>query len=167
LPVSRRSAAHEWTEADATSPLVIEKIAHNSEEFIRLVEENDRIERRQLVYRNEPAFVLVQQAKAVGEPVRKLTLPGLDGQELEIEVIHADLDPSGLRGTFTGCLPGRGQSMVTLAFKEGREAFSIISPEDGTFLQGQPREPGEVIVVSYDPEKYHQQPGGAPITTNK
>jgi hypothetical protein len=46
LPVSRTTAYHMWTDADATQPLVIEKIAHNPDEFVRLVEENDRIERR-------------------------------------------------------------------------------------------------------------------------
>src|SRR5215217_7693950 len=31
LPVSRKSEAHEWAVGDATSPAIIEKIAHNPE----------------------------------------------------------------------------------------------------------------------------------------
>jgi hypothetical protein len=86
--------------------------------------------------------VLVERAKAAGQPLRRLTLPAFDGQELEVAVTNADLAPSGLSGTFTGQLPGRGQSLVTLAFSKGHEAFTVVSPEDGTFLQGHPREPG-------------------------
>jgi hypothetical protein len=163
FPVAKASGAHEWTAADGKDPDAILEIAHNPAEVERMLEENIRIERRQLVYRKEPAFVVVQQARAKGEAVRRLTVPGFDGQELEMEVVRADLDPSGLRGTFAGQLAGRQQSLVTLAFREGREAFSVMSPEDGIFLQGHPREPGEIIVTSFDPDKYQPLPGGEPI----
>lgn len=159
LPVSRSSAAHEWTDADATQPLVIEKIAHNSDEFMRLVDENDRIKRRQLVYRSQPAWELVEQSRASGKPVRSLTLPGLDGQEVQVEVTGTDLDPSGLSGTFSGHVAGNQKSLVTLAFIRGREAFTVVSPDDGVFLQGHPREAGEVLVASFDPDKYLNVPG--------
>jgi len=159
LPVTRSSAAHEWTDADATQPVVIEKIAHNPDEFMRLVEENDRIKRRQLVYRSQPAWELVEQSRATGEPVRALTLPGLDGQEVQVEVTGTDLDPSGLSGTFSGHVAGNQKSLVTLAFIRGREAFTVVSPDDGVFLQGHPREPGEILVASFDPDKYLNVPG--------
>jgi hypothetical protein len=165
LPVSRSSAVHEWTDADATLPVVIEKIAHNPDEFMRLVEENDRIERRQLVYRSEPAWELVEKARATGEPVRTLTLPGLDGQEVQVEVTRVDLDPSGLSGTFSGHVSGRQTSLVTLAFIRGREAFTVVSPDDGVFLQGHPREPGEILVASFDPEEYLNVPGAEALKT--
>lgn len=163
--VVKASGSHEWTAEDGKTPDAILDLAHNESEVDRLMEENGRIKARQLVYRREPAFEVVQRARTAGEPVKRLTVPGLDGQELEMEVTTASLDPSGLRGTFAGRLPGKGLSMVTLAFKEGREAFSVMSPEDGTYLQGHPREPGEIIVTSYDPEKYLPTPGGEPIKT--
>jgi len=165
LPVSRSSAAHEWAEGDATSPAVIEKIAHNPDEFVRLVEENDRIQRRQLVYRSEPAWELVERARVTGEPVRSLTLPGLDGQEVQVEVTSVDLDPSGLSGTFSGHVAGNRKSLVTLAFIRGREAFTVVSPDDGVFLQGHPREPGEVMVASFDPDEYLNVPGAESLKT--
>ncbi|MCW1925805.1 hypothetical protein OKA05_24820 [Luteolibacter arcticus] len=165
LPVSRSSATHEWTEGDATLPTVIEKIAHNPDEFVRLVEENDRIKKRQLVYRTKPAWDLVEQARATGEPVRQLTLPGLDGQEVQVEVTSENVDPSGLSGTFGGHVAGHRKSLVTLAFIHGREAFTVVSPDDGVFLQGHPREKGEILVASFDPEKYLTVPGAESIKT--
>ena len=122
-----------------------------------------RIKRRQLVYRSEPAWELVEQARATGEPIRKLTLPGLDGQEVQVEVTDTDLDPSGLSGSFSGHVAGNQKSLVTLAFIRGREAFTVVSPDDGVFLQGHPRESGEVLVASFDPEKYLSVPGAESI----
>lgn len=135
-------------------PQVIGKIAHNQEEFLRMAGENERIKRRQLVYRRDTAAAVVQRARATGEPIRRLTLPGLDGQEIDVEVTGADLAFSGLSGTFTGRLPGKSQSLVTLAFKNHREAFSVSSPEDGLFLEAEPREPGQIIVKAIDPATY-------------
>ncbi len=162
LPVAHASASHEWTAGDAGDPAVIERIAHNVDEALRMLGENERIHRRQLVYRNETAATVVQRAGAAGEPVRQLTLPGLDGQEFEFEVQRAELAPSGQAGTFTGRLAGKPNSMVTLAFKGGREAFSVNSPDDGLYLQADPREPGEVIVKSIDPETYIEGQCGTP-----
>ena len=148
-------------------PEAIEKIAHGPEEFIRMVEENDRIERRQLVYRKEPAWQTVEHSKAKGEAIRKLTLPGLDGREVQVEVTGSDLAFSGLSGTFTGKVAGRENSLVTLAFQQGREAFTVVSPDDDLFLQGHPREPGEIILTSFDPETYLKVPGGEPFKFSK
>jgi hypothetical protein len=164
LPVSSKSATHEWTDADATDPKIIERIAHNPDEFVRMAEENERIKRRQLVYRKDTAAAVVQRSMASGEPVRTLALPGLDGQELEFAITCADLAPSGQSGTFTGLLAGKPRSLVTLAFKFGREAFSVSSPEDNLYLQGDPREPGEIIVKSIDPATY--VPGKCGVSDN-
>lgn len=165
-PVSA-SAAHEWTGEDATAPETIAKIAHNRSEFVRLVQENARIQRRQLVYRKEPAWVLVERAKGEGKPLAKLVLPGLDGREVVMEIESSDLALSGLSGTFAGRVAGRQQSLVTLAFDRGREAFTVVSPEDGIYLQGDPREPGEIIVASFDPQKYQPLPCGNPATASR
>jgi hypothetical protein len=167
LAVVQASGQHEWTSEDLRVPEAIEKIAHGPEEFIRMVEENDRIERRQLVYRKEPAWQTVEHSKAKGEAIRKLTLPGLDGREVEVEVTGADLAFSGLSGTFTGKVAGREKSLVTLAFQQGREAFTVVSPDDDLFLQGHPREPGEIILTSFDPETYLKVPGGEPFKFSK
>lgn len=167
LAVVQAGRQHEWTSENAMQPEVIEKISHNPEEFMRMVEENDRIQRRQLVYRKEPAWHTVEQSKGKGEPIRKLMLPSLDGRELEFEVTSVDLAPSGLSGTFAGHLPGKLKSLVTLAFDRGREAFTVLSPEDGLYLQGHPREPGELIVTSFDPAIYQPVSICEPIITSK
>lgn len=133
---------------------MIQRIAHNPEEVIKMVEENDRIHGRQLVYRKETFDGLVLSARAKGEAVRRFILPGMDGQEIEVEVDRADLSPSGQSGSVTGHLTGRPDSMVTLAYQFGREAFTVLSREDGIYLQADPREPGELIVKSIDPETY-------------
>jgi hypothetical protein len=163
IPVSRRSATHEWTADDATDLKVIERIAHNPDEIIRMVGENERILRRQLVYRKETAAKLIQKARLNGQPVKQFILPGLDGRELEVEVISSDLAPSGQTGTFHGRLAGRRQSLVTLAFEFGVEAFTVLSPEDGIYLQADPRESGELIVKSFDPDKYVPFQCGQPV----
>ncbi len=167
LAVVKESAAHAWTAEDARAPEVVRKIAHNEWEERRLLEENPRITGRQLVYRKEPVFIAVERARAAGETLRAFTLPGFDGRELEVEVMRADLEASGLSGTLTGRLPGLGESLVTIAFKQGREAFTVVSPEDGTFLQGHPREPGEIILSSFVPDTYLSIPGGEPIRTGE
>ena len=167
LAVVQAGGRHEWTAEDARLPEVIEKLAHNPEEFIRMVEENDRIQRRQLVYRKEPAWHTVEQSKGRGEVIRTLKLPALDGRELEFEVTSIDLAPSGLSGTFAGHLPGEPQSLVTLAFDRGREAFTVLSPDEGLYLQGHPREAGELIVTSFDPATYQPVQICEPIITSK
>lgn len=160
---AKENDTHAWTAEDGLDGEVILKIAHNEIEAERLLVENDRIKRRQLVYRKEPAWVLVERARATGKPLAYLTLPGLDGEELEVNITGSDLSPSGLSGTFSGHLKGQPTSMVTLAFRHGREAFTVVSRDDGTYLQGDPREPGEIIVASFDPDTYQPVPGGEPI----
>jgi hypothetical protein len=165
FPVAQESARFQWTAADGRDTNVIRQLAHNSLEYDRMVEENARILRRQLVYLKETAAAVMEQSRADGGPVRQLTLPGLDGRELPFEIRRSDLEPSKLAGTFTGQLPGRPNSMVTLSFKFGREAFTIVSPDDGLYLQAWPRDPGQVILTSFDPETYLPLPGGDPIKT--
>ncbi len=167
LAVVRESADHAWTAEDARDPMVIRRLAHNAWEERRLLEENDRVIARQLVYRKQPVFVAVDRARAVGEPLRAFVLPGLDGQELVVEVTGTDIAPSGLTGTLTGRLSGAPESLVTIAFSQASEAFSVISPTDGLHLQGHPRDPGELFVTRFDPERYLALPGGEPILTNE
>lgn len=167
LAVTKETATHAWTAEDARAPEIIRKIAHNEWEERRLLEENPRITGRQLVYRKEPVFLAVERARAAGQNLSAFTLPDFDGRELVVEVMRADLEPSGLSGTLTGRLPGLGESLVTIAFKQGREAFTVVSPEDGTFLQGHPREPGEIILSSFAPDTYLSIPGGEPIRTDE
>ena len=154
LPVAKATDRHEWTSGDGFDPELMHVIAHNPAEFRRLVEENDRIIDRQLVYRKVTVAAQVEAARAGGEELRRITLPALDGRELAVDLTGTDLAPSGLRGTMHGRLAGREQSMVTLAFKGDREAFTVLSPEDGLYLQADPREPGEVVVKRIDPATY-------------
>jgi hypothetical protein len=167
LPVARSSANHEWTRDDGRDPNVIHLIAHNEAEFRRLIEENDRILRRQLVYRKDVFAAAIQRSRITGEPVRHILLPGFDGQEFEVDILRADLALSGQSGTLTGKLAGQEESMVTLAFQFGREAFTILSRETGVYLQGHPRETGEIILTGFDPAAYTPQRGGEPIRTHE
>jgi hypothetical protein len=54
FPVTRTSATCEWTSEDCKDPNVIRRLVHNESDYQRMVEENDRIQRRQLVYRKDP-----------------------------------------------------------------------------------------------------------------
>lgn len=154
LAVVRQSLYFEWTGEDAMDTNVIRQIAHNELEYNRLADENTRILRRQLVYRKHTIDALVEHAKATGTQLQQLMMPGFDGQEFIAELTMIELHPSGIEGAFAGQLSGRPDSMVTVAFKGGREAFTIISPSDNLYLQGDPREPGEIILKSVDPATY-------------
>jgi len=154
FPPTIERATHGWTAEDGRDLNVIAQLAHNNLEYARMVDENDRIQRRQLVYRAKPTAAVVQDSKLSGAPMTRLTLPGLDGREIDVEIQNADLNPSGQQGMFTGRIAGQPDSMVTLAFKGGREAFTVLSPSEGLFLQADPREPGELIVKQIDPATY-------------
>ena len=164
--VTRTSETCEWTVEDGKNTNVIRRLAHNDFEYQRMVEENARVQRRQLVYRKDTAAAVMQRARFSGERVTQLTLPGFDGQELQFVIQRADLEASKQVGTFAGHLVGRPDSLVTLAYKFGREAFTVMSPADGIYLQGHPRESGEIILTSFDPNTYQPVPGGEPIRAN-
>lgn len=167
FPVANESTAHQWTSEDGKDTNVIQRLAHNDLEYQRMIEENARIKRRQLVYRKDTAAAMLQRSRLSGEPVTQLTLPGFDGQEFQIAIDRADLEASKQSGTFTGRLADKPNSLVTVAFKFGREAFTVMSPDDGMYLQGHPREPGEIIITSFDPDTYSPLPGGEPIHTSQ
>ena len=147
-------AAFAWTSEDGKNPGVIKQLAHNELEFERMADESSRILRRQLVYHKDTVDAQIERAKLTGQPFHQITLPGLDGQEVQFEITQSDLKPSGQSGAFAGHVPGKLDSMVTLAFKGGREAFTVLSPSDGLYLVGEPREPGELIVKSINPNTY-------------
>lgn len=167
LPVELESSNFQWTAADGKDTNIIRRLAHNDAEYQRMVEENGRIKRRQLIYSKNLAAAVMERSRITGEAVRQFTLPGFDGQELQFVIERTDLEPSKQVGTFTGRLVNRPGSMVTMAFKLGREAFTVQSPDDGVYLQANPREPGELILTSFDPDTYLPLPCGEPIKTSK
>jgi len=152
--VTRAGGNWQWTAEDGMNTNVIRRLAHNDLEYQRLVEENPRIKRRQLVYSSETTAARIERNKLTGEPLERLTLPGLDGQQVDVEILKSDLSPSGQQGAFAGRVIGQPDSLVTLAFKGGREAFTVINPAENLFLHAEPREPGEIIVKSIDPDVY-------------
>jgi hypothetical protein len=154
-----------WADADGKDPGVIRRLAHNPVEQDRLLEENSRVLRRQLVYLEVTTDRLIQRARVRGEPLTAITLPGLDGTEVSVEVERVDLDPSGEGGALMGWVAGEPDSLVTVAFYRGREAFTVLAPGSGLYLQGHPREPGQVMVTSFDPDTYLPLPCGEPIRT--
>jgi hypothetical protein len=134
----------------------------------RLLEENKRIERRQLVYRKEMVPMLLQKAQGTGQPLQSFTLPGLDGKEFDVEVTQTNFAAGLQGGSVNGRLKGRANSMVSVGFSNGNESFNIISPDDGIYITADAREPGEVMVKEIDPDKYSPPEGNTPdfiITT--
>ncbi len=154
FPVAYESSKIQWTAADGKDTNVISQLAHNPLEQDRMMEENPRIFRRQLVYLKETAAAVFEQAKLTGEKIQQLTLPGLDGQELQFEITKSDSNGSSRQGMFSGHLAGNPDSLVSFAFQDGREAFTIIAPKENIFVVGEPREDGQVIVKAIDPNTY-------------
>src|SRR5690348_13932743 len=154
LPVGMESTNNQWALADGKDTNVIRQLAHNPLEYARMVDENARIFRRQLVYLKETAAAVFEQAKLTDSPVTQLTLPALDGRELTFEIARRQDVGSSRRGMFSGHLVGNADSLVTMAFEDGREAFTILSPRDGIFVVGEPRENGQVIVKAIDLNTY-------------
>lgn len=151
LPVSISKDLHEWTSEDAKKPDVISRISHNPEETKRLTEENARIKRRQLVYRKETVPMLLQRAG--GRSLKEFTLPGLDGREIEVEVVEIRLN--GLHaGSVLGRVKGVVNSLVSVGFYNGCESFNVSLPDEKFFLTADSREAGEVLVKEIDPNTY-------------
>jgi hypothetical protein len=155
--VGLETSHYQWTFADGKDTNVIRQLAHNELEYERMTNENSTIYRRQLVY-HKAAFSLQAQATRLGQPLTQAVLPGLDGQELSAEIVKSELEAGGDRGVLSGHLAGRPDSMVTVAFIGGREAFTVVSPQDDLYLTAEPREPGEMVVKSFDPNTFAVNP---------
>lgn len=162
LPVVYESTNSQWTLADGKDTNVIRQLAHNELEYQRMVEENSRIIKRQLVYRKETVPQLLQQLLPTGRQLQSFTLPGVDGLDVQVEVTETHVNGLAQSGSVNGRVKGRYGSMVSVGFYNGSESFNIISPEDGVFLTADAREPGEVIVKQIDPDKYTPPVGDTP-----
>jgi|GEM_PF-968933 len=154
LPVGIEGTNNQWTVADGKDTNIIRQLAHNPLEYARMVDENSRIFRRQLVYLKETAASVFEQARLTGAAVTQLTVPVMDGRELTFEIARRDSSGSSRQGMFSGHLVGNPDSLVTMAFEDGREAFTILSPKDNVFVIAEPRENGQVIVKAIDPNTY-------------
>jgi hypothetical protein len=148
------NGGYAWTMENGKDTNVIRQLAHNDLEYQRMLAENSTIYRRQLVYHPEGFTLQAQQAVQTGQSIQQLTLPGLDGQELSVTVTKTDFESGGDKGLFYGKLPDDPNSMVTVAFINDREAFTVVSPQNKIYLQGEAREPGEIVVKSIDPATY-------------
>lgn len=146
--------AFQWTSEDGKNTNIIRQLAHNDREYRRMALENATIYRRQLVYIGASFAALAQNAAQTRQGIKQIQLPGLDGQVFTVEVARADIRNDGNRGQIYGHLEDQPDSMVTVAFLKNREAFTIISPKDGVYLQAESREPGEVIIKSVNPKTY-------------
>jgi hypothetical protein len=152
--VAKAHGDYAWTAEDGKDTNIIRQLAHNELEYQRMVLENGSIYRRQLVYHPEGFTVQAQQAVQSGQSIQQLTLPGLDGQELSVKVTKTDFESGGDKGLFYGKLPGDPDSMVTVAFINGWESFTVISKLNGIFLHAEARAPGEIVVKQIDPGTY-------------
>lgn len=154
FPAAKSSGPFAWTAEDGMDTNVIRQLAHNELEYQRMVNENHTIYRRQLVYHSEGFTVQAQQAMQSGQGIQQLTLPGLDGQELPVTVTKTDFESGGDKGIFYGKLAGDPESMVTLAFINGWESFTVFSRLNQIFLHAEARAPGELVVKKIDPDTY-------------
>jgi len=152
--VAESNSIYAWTAEDGKSTNVIRQLAHNDLEYARMVAENPTIFRRQLIYHPEGFTLLAQQAVQSGQSIQQLSLPGLDGRSVPVAVTKTDFESGGDRGLFYGRLPDDPNSLVTVAFINGREAFTVVSLQNRIYLQGEAREPGEIVVKSIDPKTY-------------
>jgi len=152
--VAQSNGPYQWTAEDGTDTNVIRRLAHNDGEYRRMLIENNTIFRRQLVYHTNPFAQQVQQAVQSGRAIQRVTLPGLDGQLLTANVTRTESKDGGRQGQLYGQLPGRPDSMVTVAFINDREAFTVISPEDQIYLQAEAHDPGQIVVKSINPSTY-------------
>ncbi len=154
FPVAIESPKDQWTSADGRDTNVIRQLAHNPLEYERMVGENDKIKRRQLVYLKDPITMVIDRARNAGESVHSFTLPGLDGQEYSVEVTQNTVERTRMAGSLSGHLKGQVNSLVSIGFAEGYESFNIFSPDDKIYIVADAREPGEVMVKEIDPAKY-------------
>jgi hypothetical protein len=152
--VAKSSDRFGWTAEDGKDTNVIRLLAHNELEYQRMLNENSTIYRRQLVYHPEGFTVQAQRAVQTGQSIPQLTLPGLDGQELPVTVTKTDFESGGDKGIFYGKLPDDPDSMVTVAFINGWESFTVVSRLNQIFLHAEAREPGELVVKKIDPNTY-------------
>lgn len=150
----RQSKWHGWTDADGRDPNVIKLLALNPQHHNYLLEQNQVIFRRQLVYRFQTLHRVLQQARSSGEPVTELVVPGLDGEEYQVEIRDMHLEPDARRGSITGTLAGSPDSMVVIAFDGDRESIIVVDPGRHLHLVGEPREPGQIILNLVDPHRF-------------
>lgn len=152
--VTKTNGGFSWTAEDGKDTNIIRQLAHNELEYQRMVSENKTIFRRQLVYHSEGFTLLAQQAVQSGQSIQQIMVPGLDGKAWSVAVSKTDLESGGDRGLLYGKLPDDPDSMVTVAFINDREAFTVVSRQNKFVLQGEAREPGEIVVKSIDPATY-------------
>lgn len=153
------SDRYQWTAEDGRKPQVIRKLAHNQLEESRMAEENHAVHKRQLVYITRSLSDAIKDAASEGLQLVSHSIPSLDGQELEVEVTNVDHAVSGVDGVVYGKLRGVPDSTVTIAYSGKSECFSVLSPSQDFFLQGEPREPGEIVVKSFDPGRMASECG--------
>ncbi len=156
--VAQSNGPYEWTAEDGTDTNVIRLLAHNDLEYQRMLIENPTIYRRQLVYHMEPFTLQAQQAVQSGQSLQQITLPGLDGQLLTANVTRTDFKDGGEQGQIYAQLPGDPNSIVTVAFVNNTEAFTVISAQDQIFLQAEAHDPGQIVVKSINPATYGRVP---------
>lgn len=89
-------------------------------------------------------------------------MPGFDGSEWMIDVYKVDSVDGGAEGTIYGRLPSQPNSLVTLTFIGPAECFSLLSPDQDLYIQGDPREPGEIVLKKINPALMGGEEGAHP-----
>ena len=145
-----------WTAEDGKSDEVMKRLANNEDMLDVLRQDNAHTKRRQLIYFDEESFHKKRDQILNGEG-KTLTLPGFDGQEIEVTIGGSQRltydnveDPNG--GFFGGQVTDDGDSHVMIG--TAGDSYSIqIDSSQGSYRYDM-RENGELILSELDREVY-------------
>lgn len=155
FPITKETSLHAWTSVDGTKSSVVKKLAHNALEEGRLLEENQWVESRELVYRKKTSKDLLTTSLENGEELKEMKVPGPDGVEYTMTVTSLDYEtnPEGAptEGVVSGYIEEIPNSEALLSFYKGVESGYISS--ESVNLNYDSRESGQFSLSSVNIER--------------
>ena len=146
--VTQSTGNFEWTAADGKSPEVMRILATNPANLGQLTDQNEWTDKRQLVYLTEN---FKRQADKVFQgKAKSITIPGFDGEELEVSVNMLDFVENGEASSFEGTLKDYPDVYVDAARIDGIWAISYSNPGDKFLYDYISRQDGELIMNRLD-----------------
>jgi len=148
FPVTHQSDAFAWTGIDGKTPQAMHDLAHTDAEEERLQFENPWVEKRQLVYCDD--YIQTLGKSVAGDPanLKAIRLPGFDGQEFEVDVDRTESPQGVMEWNVAGHLKDRPDTLVSISTVHGYTSIVMIAPD--FYIEGDAREPGEVVLNQID-----------------
>ncbi|MBK1882082.1 hypothetical protein JIN85_06630 [Luteolibacter pohnpeiensis] len=146
--VSMRSDDFAWTAEDGKTDEAMRDLSHTEEEEDRLKTDNQWVNKRQLVYCSDYIESLGKEVATQGAALKTAKLPGFDGKEYEVEIVRAESPQGTNEWNISGTLKDRPDTMVAMSSVHGYTSLVIVSPE--IYIEGDAREPGEVVLNQID-----------------